>query len=154
MLSRYNADGLRIIRTARSLNKINQAAREGMRPLVKRLNPLPDIQSKYAVFQHPETGEVAVIGDYRAGPPAGFQPVLDWQYYYPHSHNLPFAAYLLPPDLENGERVYLADLIEDVIEGRWNQGDVFRLKACEAIWNGEEFKLQFDPETEEGIFIG
>ena len=149
-----NTEGLRVIRTARSLSAINRAAREGFRPLVKRREPSDEIQEIYSVWQHPETGEVAMAYDMRENGPDGYEPVLSWDSYYPQAFHLPFAAYLLPSDLVAGEHVFLADIIEDIVSARWNQGANYRLKSCEAIWNGTDFEIDFDPEMDAAIYVG
>ncbi|MDT3403733.1 hypothetical protein [Mucilaginibacter terrae] len=137
---------LRIIKTARSQKAINEAAEQGFRPLVKPVIPSPEIRSKYAVLQDRKTGKIEVVSDYRmAGAYDNMKNVIDFTFYYPYRFESPFAAYLVPPDLQVGELVVLEDLIEDVISGEWNQGDIFRLKSCQAIWNGNEFILQHDP---------
>ena len=127
--------GLRIIKTARTERSINRAAQEGFWPLVKKVERDPEISSKFAVFQHRETGRIEVIGDFRSHlDPNEYEAVIGWSDFYPYVTDKPFAAYLIPPDLEVGERVYVEDLIEDFVDGRWNQGDVYRLAEAAAIW--------------------
>ena len=142
MDNRKNVWGLRVIQTARTEKDINLAARNGFFPLVKKVSPSAEICSKYAVFQNPESGEISVVGDFRA---CGFDaPVIDFTFYYPHNFPSPFAAYLIPLDLEVGEQVILEDLIEDLVGNRWNQGDVYRLRSCKAEWNGKDFIIHHD----------
>ena len=57
--------------------------------------------------------------------------------YYPYKFP-PTAAYLLPDDIEVGERVILEDLIEDIVGASHSCG-TYRLDSAEAIWNGESF---------------
>ncbi|MGB8853224.1 MAG: hypothetical protein WCC69_06635 [Pirellulales bacterium] len=45
-----NREGLRVIKTARTSETINEAARAGFFPLVKPVSPSPEIGSKYAVW--------------------------------------------------------------------------------------------------------
>lgn len=138
-----NQEGLRVIKTARTSETINEAARAGFFPLVKPVSPSPEIRSKYAVIQNRKTGEIKVIGDYRAsGCMEDEEFVIDFTLYYPHSFPSPFAAYLVPPDIKVGERVFLEDLIEDVVGSAWNQGDTYRLKSCIAAWDGKDFTLE------------
>ena len=68
--------------------------------------------------------------------------------------NLPFAAYLLPPDIEVGEEVMLDDLIEDMLGTVWNQGDTYRLQCCRARWTGSDFELLYSPEDDAQHVIG
>lgn len=142
---------LRVIRTARTEEEINRAARAGYFPLVRKVSPSPEIRSKFAVYQNPESGEISVVGDYRAG--GWGDEVIEFTFYYPHNFPSPFAAYLLPSDLRIGEVVILEDLIEDLIGNRWNQGDVYRLKSCEAEWDGKDFIIHYDESMVLG-FVG
>ncbi len=151
MASKNDNRAIRVIRTARTEEDINQAAREGYFPLVKKVSPSPEIRSKFAVYQNPKTGEISVVGDYRAA--RGGDEVIEFTFYYPHNFPSPFAAYLIPPGLQIGEVVILEDLIDDLIGGRWNQGDVYRLKSCEAEWNGKDFIIHYDESMVFG-FVG
>lgn len=145
---------LRTISTARTVQDINTAANAGYWPLVKAITPSTEIRAKFAVLQNNSTGEINVIGDFRADVEAAeVTKVIDFTFYYPHHFENPFAAYLIPSDIEIGEHVWLTDLIEDVVGHKWNQGDSFRLASCEAIWNGKEFILQ-EVTTTMPTFIG
>jgi hypothetical protein len=132
----------RVIKTARTLEDINDAATRGMRPLIKAATPSEKIFSRVMIFQDPKTGEIEEGGDFRYWP-EGKEQVLSVEY-YPYSFPRPYAAYLLPPDLKLGEVVWLEDLIEDLVASRWNQGPTTRLESCEAIWNGEDFELKYE----------
>lgn len=149
---------LRVIKTARDFDSINAAAKKGFRPLIKKLEPSDEIRVKYSVLQNKETGEIRVIGDYRSGPyiddDGVFVRVIDWSFYYPYRFDTPYAAYLIPKDIQIGERVLLEDLIDDYIESSWNQGDNYRLGSCEAIWNGTDFEIQYNPGSNRRFFIG
>jgi hypothetical protein len=154
-LPKKKKSNLRVIKTARNEKAINRAAEEGLFPLVKRVEPSPEIRSKFAIYQDKTTGKIKVGGDLREDPgdfeDGEYECVLDFHFYYPHHFEAPFAAYLIPKDIAVGERVLIEDLIEDYVGGRWNQGDTFRLNKCEAIWNGKEFELL--PE-DEGFMVG
>jgi hypothetical protein len=151
-----NRDGLRVIKTARDEESINEAARNGFKPLMKKIIPSDEIRSKYAVFQHKETGEIEVIGDYRGGlrNHNDYAKVIDWTFYYPYSFTSPFAAYLIPQDIQVGERIFLEDLIEDYVGLAWNQGNASRLKSCDAIWNGSDLEIQYDPTIHRRQVVG
>ncbi|MGO9073937.1 MAG: hypothetical protein ACLQEI_07220 [Terriglobales bacterium] len=145
-------DRLRVIKTARSERAINEAADAGFFPLVKTLEPSPKIRSKFAIFQDKQTGRIQVSGDMRFQPvdfqDGHYECVVDFTFYYPNHFESPFAAYLIPKDIAVGEMVILEDLIDDYVGGRWSQGDTWRLKSCEAIWNGKEFEVQ---ATDDGL---
>jgi hypothetical protein len=153
-----NAQGLRVIKTARDKDRINKAANSGFKPLIKKVEPSDKIRSKYSVVQNKKTGEIEIVGDYRGGFYAGdnsdFETVINWTFYYPHSFKSPFAAYLIPNDITVGERVFIEDLIEDYIGASWGQGDTYRLESCEAIWNGTDIEIQYDPRKSRADFIG
>ena len=153
-----NSQGLRIINTARDKNSINKAAKNGFKPLIKKVEPSDKIRSKYSVVQNTKTGEIEIVGDYRGGfhstDSDEFVTVIDWTFYYPHNFKSPFAAYLIPNDITVGERVYVEDLIEDYIGASWNQGDTYRLESCEAIWNGTDLEIQYDPRANRSDFVG
>jgi hypothetical protein len=142
---------LRRIRTARTEKEINIAASKGLFPLVKSVKPSDDIKSKYAVYQDTKSGAIKVVGDFRDDLEEGQEVVIDWTYYYPHQHPSPFAAYLVPKDIEVGEWVYLEDLIEDYVGWSWNQGNASRLDSCEAIWNGADFDIQYNPNKRQDV---
>ena len=156
MSEEKNPNGLQVIRTARTEKEINEAARKGYHPLMKKVVPSSKIASKYAIFQHKDTGEIRREGDFRGGyrKDENWEKVIDWTWYYPYHFQTPFAAYLIPPGLEEGSRVWLEDLIEDLVGTHWNQGDTSRLAAAEAIWNGEEFEIQYDPFKDMTSLIG
>lgn len=148
-------NGLHVIKTARDLDSINKAVKDGFKPLLKKIEPSDKIRSKYCIVQDKQTGEISIYGDYRSHfPEEKFEVLIDWSYYYPHSFKSPFAAYLIPQDISVGERVYVEDLIEDYVGTRWNQGDTYRLKSCEAVWNGSELEIQYDPRESSPEFIG
>lgn len=153
-----NPKGLRVIKTARDKDSINKAAKGGLKPLLKKIKPSEDIRSKYCVVQNKKTGEIEVVGDFRGGfyftGNSDYEIVIDWTFYYPHSFKSPFAAYLIPNDIKIGERVFIEDLIEDYIGASWNQGDTYRLESCEAIWNGTNLEIQYDPSANRSDFVG
>jgi hypothetical protein len=131
---------LRVIKTARGISAINTAAREGYRPLVRKVEPSLEIRQQLEVAQNPLTGEVEAYSDYRSTCSPGFERILPFFFYRPGPPEEPVAAYLIPYDLVVGERVLLKDLIEDVV--RYSQQDsTFRLASCEATWDGEGFVL-------------
>lgn len=131
----FTSTELRVIHTARHLVAMNNAVEKGFWPLIKPVIPDKTIGTKLIVWQD-EFGIVYTSTDYRSRGARG-----DTYWHNPYISPLPFAAYLIPPDIEVGERVYLVDLIEDRPCMVWNQGDSWRAGSAEAIWTGEEFEL-------------
>lgn len=155
-MTRFNPPPeMRHISTARSLKAMKNGVKKGFRPLIKKIEPNPEIRTKYQVLQNRVTGEVECIGDYRFGRPSEeWDVIIPWTFHYPYSWDLPFAAYLLPPDIEVGEEVMLDDLIEDMLGTVWNQGDTYRLQCCRARWTGSDFELLYSPEDDAQNVIG
>ena len=150
-----NPAGLRVIRTARTKADINNAAKAGYWPLMKPVQASTEIRSKFAVMQDTITGEIDVLGDYRsAAESPTAKLVIGFTFYYPHHFASPYAAYLVPADLVAGEKVFLEDLIEDLVGGTWNQGDTFRLASAEATWNGKDFVIDDDARSTPAEFVG
>lgn len=149
-----NPNSLRVIKTARRKKAINLAARDGFRPLVKPVIPSRQIRSMMAIYQHQETGEIQLWYDLRYSPSDEWVLAVPHFHYYPYRFAYPFAAYLVPPDLGIGERVWLEDVIEDIVAAWGNQGCRPRLKHCEATWDGKEFIIHFDPEKDAEVWIG
>lgn len=156
-LFKNNPNNLRVIKTARTEDSINAAAREGFRPLLKLVDPGKKIHYLRAVYQHPLTGEIRLSGDYRARrrlEGEGYELVLPYRRYYPYHFPTPFAAYLVPVDLQEGERVWLEDIIEDIVAVFGNQDYHPRLEAYEAIWTNGDFQIQFDPDKDAEHWLG
>lgn len=151
-----NRNRLRVIKTARDVDSINKAAKNGLFPLVKKVQRSNQIRSKFAIMQDKISGEIEILTDYRSYSRETdmSKKVINWTYYYPHNFTSPFAAYLIPGDIQTGERVFLEDLIEDYVGASWNQGDAYRLESCEAIWNGIDFEIQYNPEEYRSNIIG
>lgn len=153
-----NINDLIIIKTARNKESINDAAKAGYKLIIKKVEPSSQIRSKYLVVQNINTGEIEVLGDLRVrldyDNDPNFETIIDWTLYYPYKFESPFAAYLIPPDLEKGETVLVEDLIEDIVGSVWNQGDAYRLESCEAIWNGEDLIIQNKPEQGPWVMKG
>jgi len=97
------------------------------------------------------------IGDYRSedrlSERQGYELALDWFYYDPYPVSVPFAAYLIPKDLAPGTRVWVEDLIENLVGECWNQGDVYRLEKAEAVWTGKDLVIDHDPKKPPQMLI-
>jgi uncharacterized protein (TIGR02996 family) len=148
---KHSPGARRIVKTARTKDEINVAARSGLKPLVLPVTPNKQISSWVAVYQDPETGEIETTGDHRY-PPSGTRVVN--VRYYPYHFASPFAAYLVPADLQPGEEVWLEDVVEDIV-GVWgNQGHTYRLESAPARWTGATFEILFNPQDDAPRWIG
>jgi hypothetical protein len=107
-----------------------------------------------AVYQHKETGEIEIVGDFRCGMGEEYKQVVPFMGFYQYNFPNPYAAYLVPPDLAEGERIWLHDIIEDIVAVYGNQGWHPRLECGEAIWVNGDFQVQFNPERDAPRLIG
>lgn len=121
------------IATARNIDDIKRAASTGFWPDIRKVEYKDgEIQEKLGLYQNALTGEVKVIGDYRSVIDLRNNAQSDWHevipvtFYYSNYQNSPFAAYLIPKDLEDGSAVLIPDPIEDILGSTWNQGDRYR----------------------------
>jgi hypothetical protein len=146
----------RVIHTARNLEAINRAVDEGFLPLVKELKASHRLYSTYCVFRNRKTNKVETAdaeegyvqyGEHYSYNSDEWDMVISYAKYYPYKFPSPFAAYLIPPDIIVGERVTIEDLIEDYYGGSfWSQN--VRLETLEAIWNGSDLEIQYDPDVD------
>ena len=144
-------ENCRVIRTARTKRAINAAVDEGFFPLIRAVEPSPDVHFMVGVDQDPLSGRIELLGDMRV---YGQNMVIEFRGYYPYNFPAPFAAYLIPDDLVPGETVWLDDLIEDIVAVWGNQGYHPRLACAPAIWNGENFEILFDSAKDAHVWIG
>lgn len=149
-----NPEKYRVISTARTIESMNEAEKNGHRLVFVQVKPSPKIKAKYAVVRDIHTKEISQIHDYRLWDTKKHEILIDWTFTYPYQFPLPFAAYIVPADVAIGEKVFLEDLIEDFPGRKWNQGDQFRLRSCAAIWDGEKMNVLYDPKRYRTIALG
>jgi hypothetical protein len=148
-------DGMLVIKTARRLEDINLAAKQGLWPIVKKLNPLKSLFLDYFVLQNKDTGSVGMHHNvYRHTFVGNLKKVIEHSSYYPYSFPSPFAAYLVPKALEIGTMVWLDDVIEDLVEGYDENCLAFRVESIRAEWTGDDFTLQYIPPYEPRFRVG
>ena len=151
---RMRDHGLPVVKTARSLIAMEDAHKRGLKVVIRHVDGkfTEKIGDKCIVYQHRYTGAISWSGDYRMPGPdlsegekwEDWILVADWFFYRP-DRPFPLAAYLAPGDVQPGQRVWLEDIIEDIPQRRWNQGNSDRLQSTTAIWNGEGFELEEPP---------
>ncbi len=148
-------DGVLVIKTARSLRSINKAAKNGLWPLVKKLEPSKNLMREYFVMQDRDTGAVRV--HYHVFESTFFgntEKIIDFSTFYPYSFSSPFGAYLIPKELKKGTRVWLEDVIEDFVAGYDDDNNPYRVESALAEWAGDDFSIQFIPPPERQDWIG
>lgn len=151
-------DDARIIDTARTLDDINKAVDLGFQIVLKACNPSPPFERTISLFRHKSLETYRLDLDPRESyrDPKNFH---SWEHvlalaYYPPLFENAFAAYLVPPDISLGERVWLDDLIEDLLGEVSGQGlGSYRLNQAYARWNGKDFDIEYS-EDHVGFSIG
>jgi len=136
----------RIIKTARTIKEMGAAEANGYALCKEAVIPSPQISIKEVFIRNKDTGEVTTQPYNYYAVVSGTQDnteILKIETCYPYKFPSNTAAYLLPKDLEIGERVILEDLIEDIVGADHSEG-TYRLKSAEAIWNGERFAIDHD----------
>ena len=155
---------------SQGLSEFNLSVKEGIE--------VP-LNSKISVGQHTETGRIKLSGDYRKNfflrksepknrspflradvqptvqeeSQGFFKEIIPFTNYYPYYQEVPIAAYLIPPDLENGSEVLVEDPIEDYVGSTWNQGD--RGRAMKIKGYVKDLKVFLKSETvERNDYIG
>lgn len=144
-------NGLRIIQTLRDVSEtnINDYIDKGYRVVIRKLEPLQDLYITKNIYRHKETKKIVINGV----DPRSWTYVNDLEYellekitFYPYYFEQPYAAYLVPQDVQVNEEVFLSDLIEDYIGDRHHRN--YRLKSCEAIWNGKDLEILYTKEKQ------
>lgn len=159
-LAKENYNDLPIVQTARSLAIMEDAQARGYKLVFKNTGEESSFGAeKYVLYQHIHTGKLWWSGDYRNESPhevfgqAGgskWHLIKDWFHVRP-DRPFPLAAYIVPKDLQPGTRVYLEDVVEDVLETYWNQGNAERILSSGATWDGVNFIVD---ETTDWDIVG
>ncbi|MEQ3724174.1 hypothetical protein [Alcanivorax sp.] len=137
--------GLPIVQTARTLAALEDGVRRGCRPLFVSTEPQGKVKSKLSIICSTEQKYVQSYTDFRLSTGiAGSESDESVEITIWHDRDRdpsPLAAYLIPPTLSIGARVYIADVIEEIVARTWNQGDSYRLTESEATWEGDGFAI-------------
>jgi len=138
------SENLRVIKTIRGARAIKVAKEMGLKLIELRAEVSDQFKVKYKKMKDKLTGKIVTLGDFREDHyfrKSRYKTLVDWTSKNPSKFFSPFAAYIIPKDLESGERVLINDVITNHVSGSWNQGDVYRLSKSEATWNGRGFVI-------------
>jgi len=148
--NKNNYSNLPIIKTVRSLEGMVDSLERGYLLVFKNISEtIKHGEEKYIVYQNQLTGKLWWSGDYRVEHPTynneksnmnDWKLIRDW-FFVRSDRPFPLAAYAIPPDLCVGAKVFLEDLIEDLFEEFWNQGNALRRVSSPATWNGKDLKV-------------
>jgi len=145
-----------VIRTARTEEAMNAAARRGYWPVLEKVPTASDspCSESAVVVQNPTTGEVAICSDPRRlyrNDLEHWNTVFSWFSYYQYARSEPVAAYLVPRNLAPDSQVILEDPIIDII-GSTHTGS-YRATNVAAVWTGTGFRILWD-ESDVVDYIG
>lgn len=145
--SKQAKGNLRIIKTAWNHKEMNQGVDDGFIPHMVDYYQSAIACTKLIVFQDTVTGKVKFVNDFRSAGESYVKNkkiIRSYPEYTIRKTILPFAAYLLPPDIEYGEMVIIEDLIENIVEKPTEEGDIPLMKSCLAMWTGEKFIFPYN----------
>ena len=148
---RAKKPGMIEIRTARTVEEIQQASRDGNRISIVTLRKNKRLYSELLIVRDRVTGQASVKY------PNHRLPTLDHidqtVKYYPYVHQLPIAAYVIPHDVAPMTIVWVKDVIEDLV-GSYGPAGASRLDSCAGVWTGESIRLLFDEKRDASIYVG
>ena len=138
---KYRGHGLREVKTARSLACLNQAVADGMRVLIIALEADENFVRDVNLVQYEDgtyTDDVDVRDILRKSNHQG-KPITPHGFFsqYRYQFNNPWAAYILPSDIESGEQVFIWDIIEDRAGAR----SYLRQGQAIGTWTGDGFDI-------------
>jgi hypothetical protein len=144
------AEKLRKIKTLRGQKSIDKAIANGTKLMFRNVEPFSVVKGKYCMVKNNKSGKEFKIRDFRdkRGYSDEFEIAKDWTYQYYHYKFPQEAAYIIPNDIEEGEKVIVVDLIENFLSYYYNQGGGKRLKSCKAIWENNDLQIQYDPDSD------
>lgn len=159
------------IETTTDLKRMSEAAKNGDTVIFKKFEPNPEITDQVQVWRDMETNDYFTLTDWRSmfqktkepniytdrdwvhdpdfvgsnkvesKPKKYYELLLDWTTFYPPKFTKPYAAYIIPKNLEPGTKVIIPTVIEDIVNISW-QGTKQRLNYAQAVWNGAELEIK------------
>ena len=152
-----NTEDLINISTARNVDEINKAVEQGYNIVLKMTDEIKDwiFSSGYSYsLIKTEAGKYVEYTDPRTKRWLGekFETIISHKKYNDTSSEIHYAAYIVPKDLKKGDRVFLEDIIED-FPYHIHHGSS-RLKSWTAIFNGEDFDIDYTIFKDSKMYIG
>ena len=158
-----NEHGLKELETTYDVRRLNKAKEEGLSFTIVPINRNPELELRSLLLKNRETGE------FEAVPSRAFHaqytrfleyPEDEWElvhevvgYGRTRDQSQNWGAYIIPKDLEVGEKVYIPDLIQDIVATShwynvWPAGDAI------ATWDGQHFKIDHTEYYEKFHLVG
>lgn len=145
-----NKHNLTEIDTTYCLEKLNLAQEQGLKVVIIEREQNLDLFIRSLLLKHRTTGEFKCASSRRVFAQYGKiieYPEEEWELVrkvqgYGRNRDLTqdWGAYILPDNVVPGEKVYIPDLIEDVVASRFWESVCYASDA-EAIWNGSTLEI-------------
>ena len=130
---------------------------KGFQIVLKRAETNPPFKRLVEIYRNTQTGRFKWGMNYREFYSPDYhlwEPALESFEVALPQFKYPFAAYLVPKDLAIGTRVWLEDLIEDFLGLTGSRFDEGRLASSPAVWNGDDFDIDYQPGRDVSFVIG
>jgi len=146
-----NVNFLPVVETTYNTTYLNKARENGYIILIIKRSLNPNLTLKSLLLKNRRTGEYITISSRHVnvqygGPPVKY-PEDEWEliqeiegYARDRSFEQNWGAYIIPKTIKLGDRVYIEDLIEDIVAGAF-WGSVSPAVDAEAIWNGSTLEI-------------
>ncbi len=145
-----NIQRLSEIETTYSLQRVNQAQEQGHEILIVERKQNPELVIKKLLLRNRDTGTYEYASSRRVFAQYGEiieYPEKEWELVrevsgYGRNRDIAddWGAYIIPNDIVLGEKVYISDLIEDLVACRFWE-NVWYASDAQAIWTGERLNL-------------
>ena len=141
---------MRIIKTIRGKKALQTSKEQNIKIIIRNVEPFQTVSGKYCIVKNKITGRTRKLHDFRdsRGRNDNYEVITDWTYEYQNHEYPDFAAYVIPDDIQEGEVVFIKDLIENLIGYTHNQGGNRRLDSCKAQWVNNDLKILYNPDRD------
>ncbi len=149
-----NDKNLPVVQTVFGPHELNKAIEAGFKTIVVKRKSNPQFKLESMLLRNIKSGEYDQVTG--RSMPVQYARTLEypedeWElihkvtgYARPSSLITNWGAYVLPKDIKLGDRVYIAELIEDIVAcAFWYT--VYPADDAEAIWNGEYLEIDHAP---------
>lgn len=146
-----NANLLPVAETTYDTKYLNKAHQNGHRIVIVKRSLNPNLTIRSLLLRNRQTGEYTTASSRYVNVQYGRPPIEyteeEWEliqeiegYARDRSFEQNWGAYIIPKNIKVGARVYIADLIEDVVAGAFWYS-VSAAVDAEAIWNGSTLEI-------------
>jgi hypothetical protein len=155
-----NENELRVIKTVYEADLLNEFISGGRTYIIRDIKRTQKLYSERLLLRNYDTGMFEEVpareffvqyGTRMSFPENQWELVRDYKIYFRDRKNPhPWAAYILPENVKIGERLYIDDIIEDILmEKFWNSK--YAASDGECVWNGSD--IEIDMSLYDRVFL-